>query len=204
MRTPLKVAAWAAVFLGSAGIGALIAANTDPFPPGVDRPGAPPTGSVLTPLPTPTPVVRLVRWTGTLSSSTEHRLYYGGTCATRWTGNLRFTVNGTGWVRGAGAARLVGGAACTFPTAQVQIRTVRLSVAGSLRNRRLVLRLDRTAVVPADALDLGGFLPILPQQVVISVRGGSASGSAQRQRTDEEGRGTYLWSTRFRLERRSG
>ena len=40
MRRGVKVAAWAAVFLACAGVGAFIAAHTDPFPPGVDRPSA--------------------------------------------------------------------------------------------------------------------------------------------------------------------
>ena len=40
MRKGVKVAAWVAVFLACAGVGAYVAAHTDPFPPGVDRPGA--------------------------------------------------------------------------------------------------------------------------------------------------------------------
>lgn len=203
MRRALKVAAWAAVFLTSAGIGAFIAANTDPFPPGVDRPGAPPTNATPSPTPTTTPAPSLERWSGTLRSLTYHRLYVGGTCTTRWRGDLRFSVNDRGWVRGAGVARLDGGLECDFPTAQVQARIVRLSVAGRLRGGRLVLRLDRSAVAPAGAIDLGGFLPILPERVVIPVRGGSASTLARRQRTDEEGRGIYVWSTQLRV-RRSG
>ena len=36
MRRSLKVAAWAAAFLAAAGIGAVIAAHSNPFPPGVE------------------------------------------------------------------------------------------------------------------------------------------------------------------------
>ncbi len=43
MHRVLKVAAWAALFLACAGVGAYIAAHSDPFPPGVDRPGASPS-----------------------------------------------------------------------------------------------------------------------------------------------------------------
>ena len=82
MRKPVKVAAWAAVFLACAGVGAFIAANTDPFPPGVDRPGASPTESVsVTPSPSRTPVP--VKWVGSLQSVTYHQLYGGGRCTDR-------------------------------------------------------------------------------------------------------------------------
>ena len=47
MRKGVKVAAWAAVFLACAGVGAYIAAHSDPFPPGVDRPSA--TGATGSP-----------------------------------------------------------------------------------------------------------------------------------------------------------
>ena len=54
MRRWVKVAAWAAVFLACAGIGAYIAAHTDPFPPGVDRQGESPFPTV-SPSTSPTP-----------------------------------------------------------------------------------------------------------------------------------------------------
>jgi hypothetical protein len=61
-RRLLKVAAWAAVFLTCAGIGAFVAAQTDPFPPGVDDPGLRPTPSTGTDAP------GLVTWPAVLSS----------------------------------------------------------------------------------------------------------------------------------------
>ncbi len=92
MRRWIKVAAWAAVFLACAGVGAFIAAHTDPFPPGVDRQGESPFPTV-SPTPSPTPAPRPVVWAGTLRSVTYHDLYVGGRCTTRWRGNLRFTAD---------------------------------------------------------------------------------------------------------------
>ena len=69
MRRGVKVAAWAAVFLACAGVGAYIAAHSDPFPPGVDRPSASslPTGSPASSSPS---AAEPIAWVGSFRSFT--------------------------------------------------------------------------------------------------------------------------------------
>jgi hypothetical protein len=196
MRKPFKVAAWAAVFLACAAVGAFVAAHTNPFPPGVDRPSQVATGS---PTATATSPPAPDRWRGTFRSFTYHRLYVGGRCLTRWRGGLRFTIDGDGKVHGAGAAHLFGKLACDFPIAQVQAERVALSVTGHLRGRRLTLRIDQASVQPGDSQDFGGFVPMLPQRLVLPLKAQSASVRVTRQRVDEQGRGLYFWSTGLQL-----
>ena len=203
MRRVVKVAAWAAVFLACAGVGAYIAAHTDPFPPGVDRPGASPIGSVTaTPSasPSPSPAV----WAGTIRSFTYHQLYVGGRCTTRWRGKLRFRIDDSGAVDGTGGARLFGTPACDLPIAQVQIRRIGLDVTGRLRNARLTLQLAQGSIRPSGGHDLGGFGAFLPLRITLAVRDGSAIDRDVRHRVDEQGRGVYFWSTAFRLGLVSG
>ena len=196
MSKPVKVAAWAAVFLACAGVGAFIAAHTNPVPPGVDRPSA-----VATPTPTPTsnPTPAPDRWRGTLRSFTYHRLYVGGRCLTRWRGAVRFTIQADGKVDGGGTAHLLGKLACDFPIAQIQAERVRLAVSGRLRGQRLTLVIDAASLEPGDAQDFGGFVPMLPQRLVLPLKGQSASVRVTRQRVDEQGRGLYFWSTGLQL-----
>jgi hypothetical protein len=196
MRTMVKVAAWAAVFMACAGVGAFIAAHSNPFPPGVDRPGASPTESV-----TPTPSVSPApdEWVGTIRSFTYHQLYVGGRCTTRWRGNLRFSVDDSGAVAGTGAARLLGRLACDFPIAQVQVRRVGLELTGRLQGGRIALHLAQTAIRPAGGHDFGGFGAFLPVRISLAVRDGSAIERIVRRRVDEQGRGVYFWSTGFQL-----
>lgn len=203
MHKGVKVAVWAAVFLACAGVGAFIAAHTDPFPPGVDRPGASPTGSVsVTPSPSPTPVP--VRWVGSLQSFTYHQLYVGGRCTTKWRGTVHFTIADSGKVEGSGAAHLSGPLQCDFPIAQVQVRRVALAVTGRVRDGRLTLHLAQTAISPSSAHDFGGFDAFLPVRITLTVRHNAVNERVVRQRIDEQGRGIYFWSTGFRLGRVSG
>jgi hypothetical protein len=199
MRRGLKVAAWAAVFLSCAGVGAYIAAHSDPFPPGVDRPGASQTVSGQSAgSPTPAPPDR---WVGGLRSFTYHQLYVGGRCTTRWRGNLRFEVSDAGVIQGTGASRLEGGLECDFPIAQVQARRVALDVTGHLNGEHITLHLVSSASQPSNGRDYGGFVAVLPVRVTLPVSNGVASGRVVRRAVDEEGRGTYFWSTRFQLAR---
>lgn len=204
MRRALKVAVWVAAFLASAGIGAYVAANTDPFPPGVDRPLASP-GATVSPRPSPTPSPE--RWAATLRSVTYHQLYVGGRCTTSWRGNLRFTVFDTGIVEGTGVIRLSGGLECDFPIAQVQARRLSVDVVGRLRGRRLTLRLSSASVSPAGARDYGGLFAMLPARFETRLSGSGAGAGVTRvngSRLDEQGRGTFVWSTVVRSRRVSG
>ena len=130
MRKGVKVAAWAAVFLACAGVGAYIAAHSDPFPPGVDRPTGS-TGTSGPPIsPSPSSAPEPVAWVGSFRSFTYHDLYVGGRCTTRWRGRLRFRVDPAGIAAGNGSARLFGKLVCDFPIEQTQVQRIGLAVPG--------------------------------------------------------------------------
>ena len=198
MRRGVKVAAWAAVFVACAGVGAYVAAHSDPFPPGVDRPSAPPlpTGS-LSPSPSPSP--EPVAWVGNFRSFTYHDLYVGGRCTTRWRGNLRFRVDVGGGILGTGSARLHGKLDCDFPIEQTQVHRFGLSVAGRVRGERMVLTLSQASVEPTNGHDFGGFGSFLPVRIALPLRADAADGRLTRRHVDEQGRGIYFWSTGFQL-----
>jgi hypothetical protein len=196
MRRGIKMAAWAAVFLACAGVGAYIAAHTDPFPPGVDRLGASPFPTAT---PTSPPSPEPVKWVGTLRSVTYHELYVGGRCTTRWRGNLRFTVDAAGRITGAGAARLDGKLACDFPIAQTQVRRFGLEVSGRVLERGVTLRLAQASIDPTNGRDFGAFGVFLPVRMLLATRDDAVDERIDRRRVDEQGRGTYSWSTTFEL-----
>jgi hypothetical protein len=199
MRRSVKVAAWAAVFLACAGVGAYIAAHSDPFPPGVDRPSEslPPTVSPSSPSASPSP--QPVDWVGSFRSFTYHDLYVGGRCTTRWRGNLRFTVDAAGGVVGTGAARLYGKLDCDFPIEQTQAHRIDLAITGRVRGERIVLSFSQTSIEPTNGHDFGGFGALLPVKVVLPLRDDAADGRLTRRRVDEQGRGIYFWSTGIQL-----
>ena len=197
MRKVFRVVAWAALFLACAGVGAYIAAHSDPFPPGVDRPGGSPLASAsASPSGPPAPE----RWVGSFRSFTYHQLYVGGRCTTRWRGDLRFKVDiETGAVEGRGAARLFGALECDFPIAQVQAERVRLAITGRLRDGRVTLHLSQTGIEPSSASDYGGLVALLPVRITLPVSDGAAEGRVVRRGADDEGRGAYFWSTGLHL-----
>ena len=203
MRRWVKVAAWAAVFVACAGVGAFVAAHTDPFPPGVDRQGESPFPTV-SPSPSPTPAPRPVVWAGTLRSVTYHDLYVGGRCTTRWRGNLRFTADRAGNISGTGAARLDGKLECDFPIAQTQVRRFGLAVVGHMLEGGMKIRLLQTSIDPTNGHDFGGFGPILPIRLLLATHHGTVHERIDRHHVDEEGRGLYSWSTLFDLHTISG
>jgi hypothetical protein len=198
MRRSVKVTAWAAVFLACAGVGAYIAAHTDPFPPGVDRPGASPIATAtLSPTPTSTPSPEPVAWVGSLRSFTYHDLYVGGRCTTRWRGNLRFTVDAAGRIAGTGTVRLYGKLDCDFPIAQTQARRLGLAITGRVRDDRLTMHLTQTSIDPTNGQDFGAFGAFLPVGISLPIGDDVASGRIVHRRVDEQGRGIYFWSTGF-------
>lgn len=196
MRRRFKAAAWAAVFLTCAGVGAYVAAHTDPFPPGVDRPGESPFPTATpTSSPSPGPLV----WAGSLRSVTYHELYVGGRCTTRWRGNLRFTVDAAGRIDGTGAARLFGSLSCDFPIAQTQVRRFGLVISGRILEGKMTIRLEQTSIDPTNGHDFGGFGAILPVRVRLATHDGAVNERIDRRHVDEQGRGIYSWSTTFEL-----
>lgn len=199
MRRGIKVAAWAVVFLASAGVGAYIAAHTDPFPPGVDRPGASPIPTA-TPTSSPSPEA----WVGNLRSVTYHDLYVGGRCTTRWRGNIRFTVAATGMIDGTGAVRLLGTLRCDFPIAQTQVRRFGLVISGRILEGGMALRLAQVSIDPTNGQDFGAFGAFLPARMLLATRDDAVNERIDRRRVDEQGRGIYSWSTTFELHAVSG
>ena len=190
MGRPIKVAAWAAVFLACAGAGAFIAAHTDPFPPGVDRPSG---GSLPTVTPTGSPLPRSQRWVGIVRTVARHDFYVGGACQTRWRTVLRFQAQPPGEMRGSAVGHVVGRARCDFPQAQVQSRTIRSSVEGWFSSAGVIgLVFKHPVVDPTGSNDLGGFLGFLrlPRVVAQTVDGKSAHGTFDKELGDGD-RGSY-------------
>jgi hypothetical protein len=201
MRRWIKVAAWAAVFLACGGVGAYIAAHSDPFPPGVDRPGESPFPSVTPSASSPPePVV----WAGTIRSVTYHELYVGGRCTTRWRGNLRFIADTAGTITGSGVARLDGELECDFPIEQTQVQRFGLAVNGKILDGGMALRLSQASIDPTNGHDFGAFGAFLPIRMLLATHDDTVSERIDRERVDEQGRGTYHWSTRFELRVVSG
>lgn len=158
MRRPLKLAIWTLVFLACAGAGAFVASRTDPFPPGVEDPGArstaTPSSSVTPPPPS---TVRVV-----VEAATRHELHVGGTCTSDWIIRLDLVVSSDASARGTGIARLRRGASCAFETAQVQARAVHVSAKGHVEEGTLLFAMSEEGErVPAGSVDLGGLVQTL-------------------------------------------
>jgi hypothetical protein len=201
MRRFVKPAVWAAAFLACAGAGAFLAANTDPFPPGVDRPtGTGPTGGTgLTgPSPSPEPVIQ--RWGGVMRWFSRHDLYVGGSCRSRWQADLRISVGPEGAVDGRAVARPVGTAACDFQQAQEQANRLRFTVRGVFRAGRLRLVIVEVRPSPTGSTDVGGTLVVLPglRMLLPTELGVTAEGEFSRDRSDGN-RGTFSVAGSTRL-----
>ncbi len=151
MPKPLKVVIWVAVFTVCAGVGAFVASRSNPFPPGVEDPGA-----HLTPTPTPTQPVP-TSWTLTMRVNTQHTLHEGGACRSDWnvTGTIEIQANGT--AAGAADAKLAPPAACDFAQSQVQAKEIRLNVRGTRAAGVLRLSFSEAGRTPVGSSDLGGF-----------------------------------------------
>ncbi len=196
MRRPLKAAAWAAVFLGAAGIGAYVAAHTELFPPAVEAAAtvsSSPNASV-----TGTPGPQDPTWAGVIRSSSYHDLYVGGRCTTDWVTRFTFDTLDNGKVVGSGTARLHGRRDCTFPNAQVQVERISVAVAGDWDASGFSIRLNDVERTPKGTADYGGFAPTVfdegPTAVmrVDMVGEGSASATIQMEQVDDQGRGRYV------------
>jgi hypothetical protein len=201
MPRALKALLWTLPFLGAAGVGAFVAAHSDPFPPSVDG-GGTPTVALTSGPPSPSSQV----WKGTIESTTSHRLYVGGTCQSDWRGTLQLTVHDDASVRGVGALRRVGPLRCDFSTAQAQIARFALSITGTATSKGFELHVSEAARTPSSgADDYGGFLRTVlrpgPRSVLMVPATGplAAAGTIPMHLVDAEGRGTYVSSTRIRL-----
>jgi hypothetical protein len=202
MPRPVRIALWSAAFVAAAGIGAFVAAHSNPFPPSVDGGGTPTVALTTGPPPSSPPQV----WSGTIESTTSHVLYVGGTCETDWRGTLLLTVHEDASVQGRGTVRRVGPLRCDFPTSQAQIARFTLVVTGNATSKGFELHLAEATRTPSTgADDYGGFLrtvlrPGSRSTLSVPATGTlKASGSVAMHVVDAEGRGTYTSRTRARV-----
>ena len=200
-RAP-RVAVWTAVFLGAAGIGAYVAAQSELFPPEVEQATTSGSGVVSSATPTPSELT----WSGTIRSVGYHELYVGGRCTTRWNTRISFDALDNGRVVGTGTARLDGDRICTFPNAQVNAERIEVSVDGSWDESGFHLRLLDGDRSPKGTADYGGFAPTVfsgrPTAVmdVALESETAASATIQMEQVDDQGRGRYHSTHRVALE----
>jgi hypothetical protein len=208
MPRALKALLWTLAFVAAAGIGAFMAAHSNPFPPNVDDGGTPTVALTSGPSSSLSQV-----WKGTIESTTSHRLYVGGTCESDWRGTLLLTVHDDASVRGVGTVRRTGPLRCDFSTDQAQVARFTLVVTGTARSRGFELHVTEAAMTPSSgADDYGGFLrtvlrPGARSVLMVPATGPlAASGTVPMHLVDADGRGTYVSRTRVRLgcQRRCG
>jgi hypothetical protein len=181
VRRGVKVIVWTCVFAACAGAGAYVAAHTNPFPPGVEDPGARPT----TPAPTSAPPVN-ERWHLVMSSATRHDLHVGGSCRSSWRTTGAITIDPDGSVSGAAQSR-VRGWGCDFTVAQVQTRVVRLRVSGRRSSERITLTFSIEGTAPTGSQDLGGFTATVEDlRPRAEITGGHAGAGARASRPDRD------------------
>jgi hypothetical protein len=160
-RRLLKVAAWAAVFVACAAVGALIAARTDPFSPDVAEPSFGPARSTGPDGPIAT------TWPAVIVSRTWHDLPVGGRCGTSWRTDLDLVVDAPEDVAITdvaalpvtieGTASLKGALRCDFPTAQLQSEELMIVGSGRLRGGTFRFTIGEAGRTPAGSKDYGGF-----------------------------------------------
>jgi hypothetical protein len=169
----LKVVLWVVVFAAAAGVGAFMASRSDPFPPGVEDPGARPTPTPTHTAPSPT------LWSLSMNSDTQHRLHVGGSCRSNWAIGGTVTVQPNGRTAGDANAVLRAPVACDFQQSQVQTKKIRLVVTGKLVGGSLRLSFSEAGRTPVGSQDLGGFTNTLSLiRPVIRLPGNAARGRA--------------------------
>jgi hypothetical protein len=195
-----KVILWIVVFGASAGAGAYVAAHTDPFPPGVDDPGARAEPTSTSPGAS-APSAATQRWRLTLRSDSAHVFRVGGSCRTSWRASFVVRIGADGRVEGEGEATLAQPRACDFPVAQVQTEAATLSVTGRSADGATRLRFDVDERAPPASKDAGGFLAIMGS-ATFRVRDGDAA-RVELQAADGVG-GTFRATTSIELRCVSG
>jgi hypothetical protein len=184
----LKISVLALMLLGSAAVGAVVASRSNPFPPGVEDPGARPTG--------PTGAAEDV-YRGAAVVRTEHRLFVGGSCRSDWT--IRFTLRGSGGrIFGDAVARLRGPERCDFSSAQLQATRVDLTATGRVRSDEILISLEETQRAPDGSTDVGGLLPTL-DRLVLRIGFDDGNGPIDLEISDRA-RGAYLLEGQAHLE----
>ncbi|CAN5804820.1 hypothetical protein BH18ACT17_BH18ACT17_15230 [soil metagenome] len=154
MRGLVKFSVWTLVFAACAAVGAVVAANTNPFPPGVEDPGVRPTSA--TP-PAASGAQDPGSWLIRVDARTYHDLFVGGRCAGNWRIDVAIAAL-DGPVDGAGAATLKSELRCDDPTAQVQAERIDLRAVGATRDCEIRLRLSEIGRDPSGSQEVSGFL----------------------------------------------
>jgi len=198
MRGWKKVLLWAVILLACAGVGAFIASRSNPFPPGVRDSTALPSES---PSSSPSPSGGdLVRWSVTMTSRSTHTYHVGGSCTSDWRIRGEIEISESGRVDGQGVSKLLPGARCDFPSAQIQARRVDIAIVGRRDGDELDLHFSEIGRLPQGSQDLGAFLRTLPTlRFSIPERAG-ADASKPRRIEDPDGE-VYASVTRIRLGR---
>jgi hypothetical protein len=192
---PVKIVVWVLVFALAAGAGAFMASRSDPFPPGVEDPGARSTPTVT---PTHSPAGAQV-WGLLMTSKTEHRLHEGGACTSDWIVRGGLTVTSNGSLEGQAVATLDAPAACDFTQAQVQTKKLGLDVVGVLRGSKLRLTFEETLRSPAGSQDLGGLVGTLAS-ITPTVSVAQGRGVAGSEVTVSDGdQGSYVSHNKVQL-----
>jgi hypothetical protein len=180
MPRPVKVLIWVVVFGACAAAGAYVAAHTDPFPPGVDDPGArTPEPSIGATPSDPPAASQAARWVVRLESTSSHTVRVGGACRTEWGGRITLRLEPAGDVSGSGTAA-VSRSGCDFPVAQEQAQTVELTFAGARdagEEPRITASIGR--LEPTGSRDLGGFVETI-RGATFRFEGGVARVVAER------------------------
>ena len=185
MPKAVKIILWVVVFAAAIAAGAFMASRSDPFPPGVEDPGARPT---ITPKPTRT-AASPTDWALDMTSATTHRLHVGGSCRSDWRVTGTITIQPDGTTAGQGSAALTGPASCDFPQSQVQTKKIALVVTGTLADGSLRLAFSEAGRTPVGSQDLGGFTNTLHWiRPVLKIRDDSerAIASAHVRRPDND------------------
>lgn len=173
MRRLVKILAWTLVFVACAGVGAFVAAHTNPFPPGVEDPGARPGAEPTDPPSTPYPGGG--SWLARIDARTYHDLFVGGRCAASWRVDVGIAT-ADGPIDGAGAATIKGELRCAEPTAQVQAERIDLRAVGRWRDGELRFRLEETGRSPDGSQELSGFVDtILTLRFEMPARDGASA-----------------------------
>lgn len=184
MPKAVKIILWVVVFAAAVAAGAFMASRSDPFPPGVEDPGARPT---VTPTRTPTPPGPTV-WALEMTSATAHHLHVGGSCRSDWQVRGTITIQPNGTAAGQGSAVLSGPATCDFPQSQVQTKKIALVVTGTLAGGSLRLSFSEAGRTPVGSQDLGGFTNTLHWiRPVLRIRDGSERATAAAQVSKPDG-----------------
>lgn len=200
MRGWKKVLLWVVILLACAAVGAFIASRSNPFPPGVRGSTALPSDS---PNESPSPSASngdLVRWSVSMTSRTTHTYHVGGSCTSDWRLRGEIELTDPGRVDGHGIAKLLPGARCDFPSAQIQARRVDLSILGRRDGDELDLHFSEIGRVPLGSQDLGGFLKTL-STLRFSIPERAGADTSKPKRIEDPDGDVYASVTRIRLGR---